>query len=142
MFHKVEQRHLMQKEFLVLARIGSSIYHQLMKTLASGICDLVAALLPLTSRRLLRTGAAHNQPLLLQLCQQRIEPPIAQPRIRTYHIIDDIGDEIAMRGEAHQQAQNNQFVHATSSLFAQLRLCDNLSDNQYYIIMTCHYDIV
>ncbi len=77
-----------------------------MKSLTSRLGDLEGAVLAIARparRRLGRIGW-RDQPLLLQLVQQGIEPPITQPRERTYHVIDDLGDQVAVDRPSHEEA--------------------------------------
>ena len=60
-------------------------------------------MLPITLGRFSTLYIRLDQTLLLQFSQQRIETPITDPGIWANHIIDDLGDEIAMDRPAHQQ---------------------------------------
>jgi hypothetical protein len=117
----VEVRQLVPEDALVLTGIGGSIQHELVEAKAPGVGDLKRPVLPVPAGGRSLLGNWRDEAFLLKLGQEWIEPTITEPCKGADHIINDLGDKVAVVGHPHKEPQYNEFVHrlllpASSSL--------------------------
>src|SRR2546430_3815770 len=57
-----------------------------------------------------RLALGDDESVLFHFRHQRVEPSITEARVGTDHIVDNLGDQVAMRGPVHQLCQYDEFV--------------------------------
>jgi hypothetical protein len=93
--------HFVGEDLTVFAQVGSGVHHELVEALAPGFGDAVDARLTvalLDAPVLLNL----NKSLLLQPGQQRVESAMTEGGVGADHVVDDLGNQIAVGRASHE----------------------------------------